>query len=304
MIDCVIDSGRPEGPRRNRMLRTRGMSVTVALLAVGAAAVPAVTAAGTAAAGSTASTASRARPVSSGLTGFEAHAAREPHSTAQSRNWSGYVKSGNGFTSAAAEFTVPTLKTTYPGYSSTWVGIGGASASDQYLIQTGIEADVAGGRAGYYAWYEVITPTDPAPEVRFTTVPVKAGDVVSAKVAKGTTGTWTITFTDATTKKSATHATAFAGPGKSAEWIEEDTDVNGYISTAPDWQKVGFSACTANGVNPALTSAQAVNIVSPPGLLGGLLGGRPIQETSTSAPNSTRNGFSVTWLATGQRSRA
>ena len=122
---------------------------------------------------------------------FQVHAASEPHAATQSRNWSGYVKIGSGFTSAAGTFRVPTLLTKYPGYSSTWVGVGGASSSDKYLIQTGIEADVVGGRASYYAWWEVITPTNPAPEVRFTTVPVKAGDVVTARVAKVSSSSWT-----------------------------------------------------------------------------------------------------------------
>jgi len=99
-------------------------------------------------------------------------------------------------------------------------------------------------------------------------------------------------------------AVAFAGPGKSAEWIEEDTDVNGYISTAPDWQYVLFTGCTVNNVNPGLVSSEAVNIVSAPGALGGLLGQGPIQEDATSNPTSTKNSFSIKWLATGRRSRA
>lgn len=241
---------------------------------------------------------------SSAVSALMVHARNEPHAASQSRNWSGYVKTGTGFTSAAGTFRVPTLKTTYPGYSSTWVGVGGASSADGYLIQTGIEADVVGGRAGYYAWWEVITPTNPAPEVKFTTVPVKPGDVITARVAKVSSGTWTMSLANLTTKKSASKTVAFAGPAKSAEWIEEDTDVNGYISTAPDWQSVAFSGCTANNANPGLVSTQAVNIVSKPGLLGSLLGQKAVQETSTSAPNSTKNGFSVKWLATGYRSPA
>ena len=272
-----------------------GRRVTVGLLLVGAAVVPSVTVssnnvpAGTAAAS---------------MSALMVHSQSEPHAASQSRNWSGYVKAGSGFTSAAGTFRVPTLKLTYPGYSSTWVGVGGATAADGYLIQTGIEADVVGGHALYYAWWEVITPSNAAPEVKFTTVPIKAGDVITARVAKATGGNWTMTFSDLTTKKSASKTVAFAGPAKSAEWIEEDTDVNGYISTAPDWQSVAFSGCTASNVNPGLVSSQAVNIVSAPGVLGGLLGQPPIQETSTSAPNSTKNGFTVKWLATGRRSRA
>lgn len=235
---------------------------------------------------------------------FAVHAMNEPHAATQSRNWSGYVKPGSGFTSAVGSFRVPTLLTAYPGYSSTWVGIGGASSADRYLIQTGIEADVVGGRASYYAWWEVITPTNAAPEVRFTTVPVKPGDSVTAKVAKGSSGYWTMTFVNNTTRKSAYKTVAFSGPAKSAEWIEEDTDVNGYISTAPDWQYVLFTGCAVNNVNPGLVSSEAVNIVSAPGVLGGLLGQGPIQEDVTSNPTSTKNSFSVKWLATGRRSRA
>jgi len=276
----------------------------VSLLVVGAAAVPAVSAAPAVTVPSGAAAAVPSLATSAARSAFAVHARNEPHAATQSRNWSGYVKTGSGFTSAVGIFHVPTLSTRYPGYSSTWVGIGGASASDGYLIQTGIEADVVGGRASYYAWWELITPTNAAPEVRFTTVPVRAGDLVTAKVAKGGNGLWTMSFVNNTTRKSAYKTAAFAGTGKSAEWIEEDTDVNGYISTAPDWQSVTFTGCAVNGVNPGLVSSQAVNIVSAPGPLGGLLGQGPIQEDATSAPNSTKNGFSIRWLATGRRSRA
>jgi hypothetical protein len=228
----------------------------------------------------------------------------ERRAAAKSLNWAGYIKPGTGFTSAAATWKVPTLKTTYPGYSSTWVGVDGASASDQYLIQTGIEADVVAGKASYYAWWELITPTVQAPEVRFTTISVKPGDSVTAKVSKTTKTTWTMTFTNNTTKKTASHTATFAGAGRSAEWIQEDTSVNGFISTAPDWQAVTFTGATVNGASPGLTASQAVDIYSAAGLLGGLLGQGPIRETSTGAPNSTKNGFTVTWLATGRRSRA
>jgi len=78
---------------------------------------------------------------------------------------------------------------------------------------------------------------------------------------------------------------------------------NGYISAAPDWQSVTFSSIRVNGVRPNLSTSQAVDIVCSPGLLG-LLGVSGTQETATSAPNSTRDGFSVKWLATGTRTRA
>jgi hypothetical protein len=39
---------------------------------------------------------------------------------------------------------------------------------------------------------------------------------------------------DLTTGHSASHTAELDGPGSSVEFIQEDTDVNGYISAAPD----------------------------------------------------------------------
>jgi hypothetical protein len=257
----------------------------VASAAVSAAALPL----GAASAGAAASV------VAGGIAG-----GRHVSATSSSLNWSGYLKTGTGFTSTSANFKVPTLLTTYNGNSAAWVGLDGATASDHYLIQTGIEADVINHKASYYAWWEVITPTDAAPEVPFTSFPVKPGDSISASVTKGTSGHWTMTVKDNTTKKTATHTSSFAGKGTSAEWIQEDTDVNGFISTAPDWQSISFTSIRVNGASPKLASSQAIDIVSAPPL-GGLLGGHGTRETQTSAPSSTKDGFSVKWLATGTR---
>jgi hypothetical protein len=208
----------------------------------------------------------------------------------KSLNWAGYIKTGTGLTSSSASWQVPTLKTDHDGYSSTWVGIDGAASNDQYLIQTGTEADVVHGRAQYHAWWEVITPTDPAPETLFL-LAVHPGDSIRATVTKGTTGRWTMSLRNATTGHAASHATFFAGPGKSAEWIQEDTDVNGYISAAPNWQSVTFAHVTLNGTGPKLSSTQATDIVDSKG----------VKETATSTPNATKDGFSVRWLAAGSR---
>ncbi|MBE7190565.1 MAG: hypothetical protein INR67_19920, partial [Jatrophihabitans endophyticus] len=43
----------------------------------------------------------------------------------QSLNWAGYIRPGHGFTSLHGTWTVPTVKSTHDGYSSTWVGIDG-----------------------------------------------------------------------------------------------------------------------------------------------------------------------------------
>jgi hypothetical protein len=212
----------------------------------------------------------------------------------QSLNWSGYIRGGSSFTSASGSWTVPTLTSTHDGYSSTWVGIDGATSGDSYLIQTGTEADVSGGRRAYRAWWEVITPSDEAPETLFSNLVINPGDSVSASVAKSSSGRWTMRLVDNTSGHSAQHTAAFAGTGKSAEWIQEDTDVNGYISTAPDWGSVTFRHLRLDGANPALAPAEAVDIVDSQGT----------REASTGAPTTSGDGFTVTWLATGTKTSA
>jgi hypothetical protein len=212
----------------------------------------------------------------------------------QSLNWSGYIRTGRSITRASAAWHVPSLKTTYDGYSSTWVGVDGATSADGYLVQTGTEADVSGGRRSYRAWWEVITPTDVAPETVFSDLTVHPGDSISAAVYKSSSGRWTMRLRDNTTGHSASHTADFAGPGSSAEWIQEDTDVDGYISAAPDWGVVAFRYLRLNGDNPDLQASEAVDIVDRAGT----------HEDVTSAPTPAGSGFTVTWLAHGTRTPA
>lgn len=205
-----------------------------------------------------------------------------------SYNWSGYAQTGaaGAFHSISAVWTVPTLKTTDNGYSSTWVGVDGFN--DGYLVQTGTEADVVNHQAHYDAWWEIITPANPAPEVIYRTFSVQPGDKITGSVVKGTGGKWTMKLVDARTGKIATHTAAFAGPGQSAEWIQEDTQVNGVISPAPNWQTVHFSQATANGANPQLKYSQSIDIRDTHGT----------KEDTTLAPTGG-NAFTVKWLAPG-----
>ena len=218
---------------------------------------------------------------------------RHANAKQQSLNWAGYVRSGHSFTSTSASWTVPHLTTTHDGYSSTWVGIDGATATDHYLIQTGTEADVSGGRRSYLAWWEVITPSDVAPETLFR-LAIRPGDSMSASVSKVSTGRWVMRLRNNTTGHSASHTASFAGRGLSAEWIQEDTTVNGYISTAPNWGSVTFRKLLLNHANPKLRPAEAVDLVDAHGT----------REAATSAPTSSGDGFTVRWLATGTRTVA
>lgn len=212
----------------------------------------------------------------------------------QSLNWAGYIRPGHDLTSLHATWTVPRLTSTHDGFSSTWVGIDGATSGDGYLIQTGTEADVSGGRRSYDAWWEVITPTDEAPETLFPQLAVSPGDSVSAVVEQVSSGRWSVRLTDNTSGHTASHTASFSGPGSSAEWIQEDTDVNSSISTAPDWGSVTFRRLELDGAGPHLKPTEAVDIVDSHGT----------RETSTSAPSASGSGFTVSWLATGTKTPA
>lgn len=212
---------------------------------------------------------------------------------AHSLNWAGYIRTGQGFHQVSANWTVPTLSSAHDGWSSTWVGIDGATASDQYLIQTGTEADVVSGRRSYRAWWEVITPDDVAPEVLFSRLVIHPGDSISASVSRRPSGRWTMRVRDNTTGVSASHTATFSGPGRTAEWIQEDTAVDDAISTAPDWGVVAFRRCHLNAVNAHLAAKEAVDLVDREGT----------REIATGAPTSTGDAFTVTWLAPGVSTR-
>ena len=77
----------------------------------------------------------------------------------QSLNWAGYIRPGHDLTSLHATWTVPRLTSTHDGFSSTWVGIDGATSGDGYLIQTGTEAP---GRTLGFDLFDVIDPEEVA----------------------------------------------------------------------------------------------------------------------------------------------
>ena len=107
-----------------------------------------------------------------------AHAA-----TSVSSNWAGYVvtpkTSATKLKTVSGTWTVPSgdCSSGLPGYSATWVGIGGYSSSSKALEQTGTEFDCSAGTARYSAWYELV------PDVGHDiNIPVNAGDTIDAAV--------------------------------------------------------------------------------------------------------------------------
>jgi len=176
------------------------------------------------------------------------HALTKLHSTTvSSTNWSGYAATGGSgsFTSVSASWVQPAVTcTTKTTYSSFWVGLDGYSNSA--LEQTGTEADCIGGKATYGAWWEVL----PASESAYS-VTVKAGDSLTASVARNSSGTFTMTLTDSTEgwSKTTTHAGSSGYQDSSAEVIAEATEVNGRIANLSNFGTVTFTGATANGTS-------------------------------------------------------
>lgn len=207
------------------------------------------------------------------------HLISHQHNASYSSNWSGYAKTGSGFTSAQGTWTVPSVSATSSAtYSSAWVGIDGDGNSN--LIQTGTESDYVNGRAQYSAWWEIL----PAYSVTITSVPVKAGDSITASVAKSSGSSWVITLKDNTTGKSWSATKSYSGQGQSAEFVQEAPTVGGSQSAVAHFSTFSFSNLTVNGANPGYTSSQKI-----------ILRQNGVDYSTPSDPNSAGNGFSVSY---------
>ncbi len=207
--------------------------------------------------------------------------------TTTSSNWAGYADvattASESFSNVSGEWTVPTVTGSSFGsgsYSAFWVGLDGYSSST--VEQIGIGADVIGGRAEYYAWYEMY-PSG-AYEIPLN---IAAGNAISASVSYVGNNQYDLFIDDLSTHKSySTVQVSAAGQRFSAEWIAEaPSNSNGVLPLA-NFGTVTFSnaAATLDGTTGTISSfsAVAINLVSSSGL-----------KATTSALNSAGTSFSV-----------
>ncbi len=213
----------------------------------------------------------------------------------ESSNWSGYVvtryETGQEYTSASGTWVVPSVDTSYAGYSSSWVGIGGfcmnavCTQVDHTLIQLGTEQESDGsGNINYYAWYEML----PNPEIKIENFPVNPGDVITASLKEtsghGRHGTWLLSLEDKTTGSTWSRTFVYNSSLASAEWIEE-APYSGIILPLANYGTTNFDLGTVNGgENPALLNQEGVIMYNPNG-----------QTSNPSAPDSNTDGFNACW---------
>jgi len=100
---------------------------------------------------------------------------------ATSSNWAGYATSepGVSFRRVSGTWIAPAARCGSGGrrYSAVWLGLGGLHTTAKALEQVGTEADCAGGKGYYSAWYEIV----PAAPVKLG-LTVRPGDTMSASV--------------------------------------------------------------------------------------------------------------------------
>jgi hypothetical protein len=200
------------------------------------------------------------------------------HST--STNWAGYAATNATFTSVSSSWTQPTAScTSQTTYSSFWVGLDGYNSNS--VEQTGTDADCSGGRASYYAWYEMY-PKFPV-NLSTASYPVQPGDHISASVNFSGRNAFTLTisnstrgWTFSTTQKSKAQRT-------SAEVIAEAPSSSGGVLPLTNFGIANFGASTANGQSLASFNPDKIDMVS---------GGTVKAQTGPIAANGS---FSVTW---------
>ena len=234
-----------------------------------------------------------------------ASAATNKNDTASSANWSGYVAGAAQFSSISGSWVEPSAKcSSGQGFSSFWVGLGGAGNQSQALEQVGTEVDCsATGSSSHKAWYELV----PAAPVDLG-LNISAGDHMTGKVTVNGTNV-TVTLTDQTTGQSATKNLQMDNPDvSSAEWIAEAPSQCDGTGCQPlplaDFGNVSFTgaSATANGHTGSISdsnwSAQAVE------LNGSSAGDGFISDTSSASAvpsnlSSDGSSFSVSWGSGG-----
>jgi hypothetical protein len=203
-----------------------------------------------------------------------------PANTVATHNWSGYAAHGKTYTKISASWVEPTGHCTSNGtFSSFWVGLDGYS--NKHVQQTGSEVDCSGGRAQYFAWYEMY----PVASVSFSN-PVHPGDHFTGSVTFTGSGHYTLALKDTTQGWSQTvHKTRTSAQNSSAEVIAEAPSSFSGILPLTNFGTVHFSNAAVNGA--AMGNAKPTKIIMVND------GGRAKDSVSALSGGTA---FSVTWL--------
>jgi hypothetical protein len=182
--------------------------------------------------------------------------------TTTSSNWAGYATSepGVSFQRVSATWTAPAAHCGSVGrrYSAVWVGLGGLHSTSKALEQVGTEADCAGGKGYYSAWYELV----PAAPVKLG-LTVRPGDTMSAGVT--VSGRSVKLFI-----ANRTRGTSFSKrldvaqvDGSSAEWIVEAPSACGDNGNCRALPLANFATTSFAGVKATSATGHTGTISDP-----------------------------------------
>jgi hypothetical protein len=153
-----------------------------------------------------------------------------------SSNWSGYVATGENFTSVTGTWIVPQPTASDAGAAdAAWVGIGGVKSND--LIQSGTTDTVnRNGQVTFSAFFEMLpNAARPLP------VTIKGGDSVTVSVTEIAPEQWQIIFKNNSSGQSYTTTVSYHSSLSSAEWIEEVPSAGQRLLSLANFGTVPFS---------------------------------------------------------------
>ncbi len=163
-------------------------------------------------------------------------------------NWAGYTVAQSFsepkpvVTGVSGSWVVPQVQISQTDtYSAIWVGIGGFFGHS--LIQIGTEQDTIGGKAHYFAWYELL----PGPSVQILAMAISPGDEITASISLDNTllNLWLVQVADLTTGERFSQYFIYNSSRYSAEWVVERPDVNNALSALADFGNVTMKNCNA-----------------------------------------------------------
>jgi Tfp pilus assembly major pilin PilA len=209
-----------------------------------------------------------------------------------SYNWAGYFATGvNGsVTKVTGSWVQPSVKcTSGTQYAVDWVGIDGATSKT--VEQIGTLSQCSGTKATYYTWWELY-PLNSIQKIGSITL--KPGDTVNASVTYSSSKfVMKITVGTASFTKTATQS---GTQRNSAECIVErpalSSGGNTTFAHLADFSKVSMYGCkaTISGVTGGIGTFSSVGSIT---MVSQLSGNATL--ASTSALNSVKAGFTVTW---------
>ncbi|OAA53082.1 Concanavalin A-like lectin/glucanase [Cordyceps fumosorosea ARSEF 2679] len=180
-----------------------------------------------------------------------------------SNNWCGQVLYGSDFRDVSATWVVPTaspLSSQYseqPLYNYQWVGIDGATANCQAILQAGTYARLQDNRLTYGFWYEFY-PND---SWLMNDPLVRPGDTVFVQVkAYNTTSGYAYMENRSTGQHVTVPLDAPAGSslcGRTAEWIQENASGSPRgLAPFSTFSFTGASAIDASGNQPTIEGSE------------------------------------------------